>query len=113
MSGNFKIRYTMPLGSGPAIASKLESYFQSGADTRLDLSQSGVQPLPNINFQRALHKGGVYAFNPAQSFDASGGTVIFDVSGKAVRVRLVDNSGNVTGLKYLDLSAGPTGSATF
>ena len=113
MSGNFKIRYTLPLTSGAAIASKLESYLNSGAQ---DISYGGVAGFPNLNFQRALHKSGMYVFNTqtvGATNDASGSTVVFDVSGKGLRVRLIDNSGNITGTKYLDLSNGSTGSATF
>lgn len=107
MSGNFKIRYTMPLGSGPAIASKLESYFQSGADSRLDLSQGGVQPLANYNFQRALHKTGIYTFDvsngPVSALPAQG--CVIDLSGGYLRVRRVDASGNIgTNNWYIDIS---------
>lgn len=105
MSGNFKIRYTMPLGSGPAIASKLESYFQSGADSRLDLSLSGVQPLANYNFQRALHKTGVYSFDPSNTAALSAQGCAIDLSGGYLRVRKVDASGNI-GITnwYVDIS---------
>jgi hypothetical protein len=112
MSGNFKIRYTLPLSSGSAICNKLESYLNSAAT--LDISSSTA--LPNLSFQRALHKQGVYSFNTqtvGATQDASGSIVVFDLSGKGIRVRLVDNSGNVTGTKYLDLSNGATGSSTF
>ena len=107
MSGNFKIRYTMPLGSGPAIASKLESYFQSGADSRLDLSQGGVQTLANYNFQRALHKTGIYTFDvsngPASALPAQG--CVIDLSGGYLRARRVDASGNLgTTNYYVDIS---------
>ena len=107
MSGNFKIRYTMPLGSGPAIASKLESYFQSGADSRLDLSQGGVQPLANYNFQRALHKTGIYTFDvsngPVSALPAQG--CVIDLSGGYLRARRVDASGNLGTINYyVDIS---------
>lgn len=105
MSGNFKIRYTMPLGSGPAIASKLESYFQSGSDARLDLSQGGVQPLANYNFQRALHKTGVYSFDPSNTSALPAQGCVLDLSGGYLRVRRVDASGNI-GVNnwYVDIS---------
>lgn len=105
MSGNFKIRYTMPLGSGPAIASKLESYFQSGADSRLDLSQGGVQPLANYNFQRALHKTGVYSFDPSNTAALPAQGCVIDLSAGYLRVRRVDASGNIgTNNWYIDIS---------
>jgi hypothetical protein len=50
-----------------------------------------------LNFQRALNGKGNYLFNRNQTWDASGGIVSLDISGKSIRARLVDNSGNVTG----------------
>lgn len=108
MSGNFKIRYTMPLSSGAAIANKLESYLNSAAT--FDVSSASA--LPNLTFQRALHKQGVFAFNsdPTAS-DVSASFIAFDVSNHGIRVRLYDVSGAVRATKFLDLSNGPTGSA--
>jgi len=115
MSGNLKIRYTVPMNSGAAIAGRLESYLNAGNDQRIDVSAgtSGVSQYGNLNFQRALHRSGMFVFNPSQTYDGSGGIVVFDVSNKAIRVRLVDNSGNIQGTKYLDMSGGPSGSSTF
>lgn len=110
MSGNFRIRYTVPTSSGAGLASKLESYFAGGLSG--DLSANAASSTPNYNFQRALHKGGVATFTNAQSTpnDVSANGCIIDLSGGFLRVRAVDSFGNVSTVpRFIDCSLGIAG----
>ena len=107
MSGNFKIRYTLPLSSGAAIANKLESYLNSAVTN--DISSSTA--LPNLVFQRALHKQGVFAFQgPNTPTDLSTSTAcVLDLSGGFLRVRAVNSTGVFSTERYIDCSTNPAG----